>query len=97
LLRGFASGRIRTLIFDYMQKQTEALGQAERRTFFSFTKTDARWLVILYVSLFLAFRFDVLGHHVWFRDPMHTVRAAWIALPWALVGTIVAKIRFWND
>jgi hypothetical protein len=80
-----------------MQKQAEALGQAERRTFFTFTRTDARWLVVLYDRLFLAFRSDVLGHHVWFQHPMPTVRAAWVALPWALLGTVVAKIRYWND
>jgi hypothetical protein len=55
------------------------------------------WLVFAYVIGFLSFRFDMFGHGPWFRHPMPTARAAWIALLFALAASLLIKIRFAGD
>ncbi len=41
---------------------------------------------------FVVCRFDISYHHA-FQHPMPTLRAAWVAVPFALVVAILAKAR----
>jgi hypothetical protein len=60
--------------------------------FWSFSKSDAGWLAFYYVTSFVICRFDISYHHA-FQHPMPTLRAAWVAVPFAFVVAIVVKVR----
>ena len=58
----------------------------------AFLVQHAGWLAFCYVVSFVACRFDISYHHA-FQHPMPTLRAAWVAVPFALVVAILAKAR----
>jgi uncharacterized protein with PQ loop repeat len=70
----------------------EADPQNKRRDFWSFSRSDAGWLVVWYVIAFLICRFDIGKHHT-FEHPMPTAKAAWVAIPLALLIAVLVKIR----
>ena len=67
--------------------------QDKRKTFWAFSKGDAGWFVFGYLIGFLLFRFDMFGHGPWFRHPMPTAKAAWLALLFACVSFVLVKMR----
>jgi hypothetical protein len=73
------------------------LNAEKPRGFWSFSKRDAGWILFFYPISFLSFRFDVLGHHEWFRHPMPTPRAAWVAILPTIIWAVLYKIRFGDE
>jgi hypothetical protein len=86
--------RLGLLAFKIVETQGQADQQNKRRDFWSFSKSDAGGLVVWYVIAFLICRFDMskYKHHA-FEHPMPTAKAAWVAIPLALLFAVLVKIR----
>jgi hypothetical protein len=84
--------RVGQLTFKTVEAQAHANRQGKRKSFWSFSRADAAWLVFCYVVSFLICRFDITRHHA-FEHPMATSTAVWLAVPLALVLTVLVKIK----
>jgi hypothetical protein len=72
--------------------ETQGEPSPPRKGFWSFSKSDARWLLFGYVVSFLICRFDIGKYHA-FEHPMPTLKAAWVAIPLDLFTAVLVKIN----
>jgi uncharacterized protein with PQ loop repeat len=75
-----------------LETGNESSQQGNRRGFWSFSTSDARWLLFGYVIWFLICRFDISKRHA-FEHPMPTLKAAVVAIPLTLASMVLIKIN----
>ena len=63
----------------------------EKRSGLFRASKDLGIFAVCYVLAFLIFRFDIPRHGAWFRHPLPTGSAAWIAFILAIAGFLYVK------
>jgi len=89
-----------TMKRSYLTEQNQSRGfwVFSKRDLWVLSKEDAWWFIFGYIVCFLGFRFDMFHRYgPWFQHAMPTARAAWVALPLALVIAVLVKIRSVGD
>jgi hypothetical protein len=76
-----------------METETKASQVGKPQRLIIFLKSRAGWFVFYYVICFLVDRFDITRNHA-FQHPMPTSKAAWVAVPYALLITLLVEVLF---